>query len=183
MKDLRILALAAGVLLFASCEMMEKDEKVDMDALKTEIQALENSYAEAMMAKDVDALLDFYADDFKSLANEETTITTKEEMRKRMERDFAKDSLPGTYDFQVVDLIAKDDLVIETGKSTYTSADGSAKIGKYVVVWEKMGDSYKTILEIGNNDEHYCKGHMDGEGHGCKCKGEEGCDCDKQKKE
>ena len=77
---------AACVLMFAACNEPAKEEtpaapavtetpKPDMAKIKADIQAVENAWAAAQNAKDVNALMAMYADDAVSMPDGEPLLT------------------------------------------------------------------------------------------------------------
>ena len=60
-----MLVLGIFCLALTSCEPPAGDaaEEVDMEALKAEIQAMEDKYAEGENTKNVDLVMEYYADD------------------------------------------------------------------------------------------------------------------------
>lgn len=158
MKILNLVWMSFLALAVVSCDQVVQntEEPVDLEAVKKEIQEIENSFAQAIMDRNAEAVVEFYADDFLALANEEPMITSKDQMLESLREEFAQDSSQYTLRFEVVDVMAEGDLVIETGRSIGTSAEGMERTGKYLVVWKKFGDTYKTIRDAGNNDERYC---------------------------
>lgn len=143
-------AFAAFVLLFASCQ----PAKPDMDKVRAEIQALENAYADGLNAKDANAVLAYYADDAVSMVNNSPAASGRDALLKMVQEDIANDTTNTTVSFEVVDIFAAGDLVVETGKATDKDADGNVvKTGKYMSLFEKRNGKYVCIRDIYNNDQ------------------------------
>ena len=55
--------------------------------------------------------------------------------------------------FESNKVFSEGNLVVETGKSTITSADGKVLTGKYMILFEKRDGKYVCLREIYNNDQ------------------------------
>lgn len=143
---------AACLLAFTACRQAA-ETPADMAQIKTEIQALEDAWAAALNAKDLDALMAMYADDAVSMPDNAPILSGKAAIRKQQEQEFAATPAGKTYSFEVLDVYGDGNTVTETGKSTYKDAAGKVTgTGKYMVVWKKQGDKYLCIWEIYNSD-------------------------------
>lgn len=144
--------LATYLLTLTACQQAA-ETPVDLAKVKTEIQALEDAWANALSTRDLDALMAMYTDDAVSMPDNAPTVVGKDAIRKEQEQEFAT-SPPGMiYAFEVQDIYANGNTVTETGKSTYKDAAGKViGTGKYMVVWEKQGDKYLCAREIYSND-------------------------------
>jgi uncharacterized protein (TIGR02246 family) len=163
-KTMLLVAYASCVLLFASCKEDEKKEtpaavtvtepaKPDLAQIRSEIVAIENAWAAAQNAKDVNALMAMYADDAVSMPDGEPMLSGKAAIQKKQEADFAKPSKFASIAFETIDVYAQGDVVTEVGKTIYKDAAGKAAGGgKYIAVFEKRGGKYLCIREIYNQD-------------------------------
>ena len=153
-KYLLILVLP---LLALACNQMPAEEPIelDMDALTAEIQAMEDAYAEAQNAGDIEGILVYYADDAVNMPNEKPNVVGKEAIRERLTKKFAKENEDdgGSISFQVESIMADGDLLVEAGSSTYTASNGEVSTGKYVSVFEKRDGKYVCVRDIWNEDE------------------------------
>ncbi len=157
MKKMYVCTALLTALAFTSCDQLPGEStKPDLDQIKSDIQALEDEFARALIDKDAEAIAALYAEDMIVLPNEKPMMDSKEEMLADMKKDFAEDSTRLNIRFEVLDVMAEDDLVIETGKSVSTLADGKEREGKYLVVWKKTGDTYKVLRDIGNSNQSNC---------------------------
>lgn len=152
MKSSVFVALLAGCLLgITACQ--PAGSAIDAAKVKAEIQALEDAWAAALNTRDLDALMALYTDDAVSMANHGPMLTGKAAIRQDQEKDFARQPEGMTFAFEVLDVFANGNTVTETGRSTYTDAAGQVMgTGKYMVVWEKQGDTYRCAREIYNDD-------------------------------
>lgn len=148
-----LLAFAASLFALASCQQTPPPAP-DLAKIRTEIQAMENAYAEAWNARNAAAVMAYYADDAVSLANNSPILTGKEAILKRIEADFASDTSKTTISFEVMDIFAAGDLVVETGKGTFKDAKGAVVMtSKYMSLFEKRNGKYLCIRDCYNNDK------------------------------
>ena len=156
MKNLTNKLLIICLLGFLSaCQAPVVEEPaLDMEAIKADIQAMEDAYAEASNTKNAEAQVAYYADDANSLAPNRATLVGKEAIlaytKKEMAADTSNDS---TIKFEIVDLYADGDLLVEVGRSITTKTDGSTTTGKYMSVFEKRDGKYICIRDIYNADQ------------------------------
>ena len=155
MRKMNFFAILATIILFgtACSQAPEAPAALDMDALKAEIQAMENAYAAAENAKDVEGILVYYADDAVNMPANEPVVVGKEAIRQRLMADFAEGDRHGTISFKVESIMAEGDLLVEAGSSIYTSEDGEESMGKYISVFEKRDGKYVCVRDIWNNDK------------------------------
>ena len=154
MKNLVFVFLAGLCSLLIACEPAAAPEtKVDLDAARTEIQALEDAYAKASNEKNVDAILAYYADDAQRLPDDEPTVKGKAAIRKQVQDEMSSDTSDATVKFNVVDIFADGDLLVEVGESIVTAKDGKERSrGKYMAVYEKRDGKYVCVRDIWNED-------------------------------
>jgi uncharacterized protein (TIGR02246 family) len=156
----------AGFLSLASCKQAEKTEaaasdampaevaKPDMAALKAEIQALENQWADAINKKDLTGLMAMYADDAVSMPDGAPTLTGKAAIQERQAKQFADAKGNITISFQTLDVFGDGDIVTEYGTSTEKDDKGNiVATGKYVATFRNTYGKYICIRELYNNDK------------------------------
>ncbi len=163
-KTFLLVTYVSCVLLLASCQEAEKKEapaaatvtepaKPDLTQIRAEIVAIENAWAAAQNAKDINALMAMYADDAVSMPDGEPMLTGKAAIQKKQTADFAKPSKYASIAFETMDVYAQGDVVTETGKTMYKDAAGKTTGGgKYIAVFEKRDGKYLCIREIYNQD-------------------------------
>jgi uncharacterized protein (TIGR02246 family) len=163
-RTLLLLVLVAPVLLFLpACEGEHKEtehqaEQIDMEAVKAEIQAMEDAFAVADNAKDADAVVAYYADDAQSLAYNAPTDIGKEAIKASVMKNFEKDTMGYTVSFEVTGVWAAGDYATETGTSKTVDKDGNVVYtGKYMTLFEKRDGKYVAIRDCYNRDEDPCK--------------------------
>ncbi|MBK9256086.1 MAG: DUF4440 domain-containing protein [Saprospiraceae bacterium] len=148
--------IAIGILTFTSCKQAPVGEAAtapDMDAIKTEIQAMEDAYATAYSAGDANAVVAYYADDAVSMPANEPSSVGKAAISASIQKSIDERKSPITQTYEVVDLYAEGDLLVETGKSTTKDSTGTViSTGKYMSVFKKVDGKYICIRDISNSD-------------------------------
>lgn len=146
--------LTCVVLLGAySCSApAEKEPAPDLGQIKAEIQAMEDAYAVAENAKDANGVVVYYADDAVNMPNNEPEVSGKEAILNRIKTQMEKDTSGVTVAFQVQNITAAGNYVIEAGKSTVTHPGGKITTGKYLSIFEKRDGRYVCIRDIWNED-------------------------------
>jgi ketosteroid isomerase-like protein len=125
-----------------------------MESVKTEITAMETAFTEASNAKDVEALMAYYADDAQSMPPNKPTLVGKDAIKADVMGEMASDSLKTTTStMAVTDVWAAGDMAVETGTWTVTDEGGEVvNKGKYMSLFEKRDGKYVCIRDIWNTD-------------------------------
>lgn len=156
MKKTLFFLLAATCSLMIACQppaAAPEAAKVDLDAARAEIQALEDTYAKASNEKNVDGVLAYYADDAQRLPDDAPIVKGKDALRKQITEELGADTTGATVKFQVLDIFADGNLLVEVGASVVTAKDGKERSrGKYMAVYEKRDGKYVCIRDIWNED-------------------------------
>jgi uncharacterized protein (TIGR02246 family) len=127
--------------------------EADLDAIKTEIQGLEDAWAAADNAGDVSALLAFYSDDAVSMGGDKPMAVGKAAIQKQLEESMASRPAGSTLQYETLEVFGDEKIVTEVGKITRMDASGkTTSTGKYMAIWEKRDGKYLCIRDIGNND-------------------------------
>lgn len=148
-------AFVAITLLTASCKQsVQEPAKPDLGQIRTEIQALEDAYAAGLNAKNASSVVVYYAEDAISMVNNAPIAVGRDALLKMAQDDIDRDTTNTTVAFEVVDIFAAGDLVVETGKATHTDPQGNVtKTGKYMSLFEKRDGRYVCIRDIYNDDK------------------------------
>ncbi len=167
MNYLRLVTVCVGLSLFViGCNAPDDDKsaktteaaqtdiaKPDLPKLKADIQALENSWAEADNARDTNALAAFYADDAVSLVNNKPMLVGKAAIQQDIAASIAKRAKGATIAYDIIDVFGDENTVTEVGKTTKKDASGKVTYtGKYMAVWEKRNGKYICVRDISNDD-------------------------------
>ncbi|WP_373515894.1 DUF4440 domain-containing protein [Persicitalea sp.] len=157
--SLRLLIAVALLFGLAGCGTAPKETasvpeatgQLDLAKIRTEIQSLETDFGKATTNNDLDALLEYYADDAISMANDAPMLVGKEAIGEH----YKKYVMGGkkTRIYQTIDVFTEGNLVVETGKSTVTDPSGKVSTGKYMALYEKRNGHYVCLREMYNNDE------------------------------
>lgn len=151
---LPLLAMACNQAQTENAEAAEETvAEMDMDAIRAEIQAMEDAYAEAQNAGDIEGILAYYADDAVNMPDNMPNVEGKEAIRERLTEQYQNNADEGgSISFTVEHIMADGELLVEAGSSTYTTGDGEVSTGKYVSVFEKRDGKYVCVRDIWNED-------------------------------
>lgn len=137
------------------CPPVEEPETIDMDAVKTEIMALEAAYETAENERNVDGVMVYYAEDAISFPPEHPALVGKAAIRERIEGNMSPENTT-QIKFETMDVWAAGELATETGKFTVMNADGETlETGTYVSVFEKRDGKYVCVRDIWNEDSDH----------------------------
>jgi uncharacterized protein (TIGR02246 family) len=156
MKNLLMYCLVFATLGLVSCEAPvaedHAEEAIDMTALRAEIQAMEDAFAKAEMAKDAEAVVAYYADDAVSLGPNKPPLVGKPAILANIKANMATDSVTVDQKYTLVDLWAQGNLAVEVGEGVATREDGSKRTGKYLSVFENRDGKWVCIRDSYNNN-------------------------------
>lgn len=140
--------LGLTVLYFSACKAPSA-EKVDLDKLRPEIQAMEDAYAAGEKAKNVDSVVAYYADDATSFNRNEPPSVGMAAIREKIAKGFTRDSVGDYNVYKVVDLYAEGNSVTEIGSWTRMSQAGEKKeSGYYMSYFQKRDGKYKCVRDM-----------------------------------
>ena len=149
-KNMRLFGfLAITALMFSACATTEKEEVIDMEKVKVEIQAMEDAYAAGEKAKDADAVVAYYSDDAISYSRNNQPLSGKAAIRDNMANSIAKDTTGNYNVYKVVDLFAEGNTAIEIGSWTEFDASGNEKEnGNYMSYFQKRDGKYLCVRDM-----------------------------------
>lgn len=149
-KNIRLFAFLAFVaLVLSACATTEKEEVLDMEMVKTEIQAMEDAYAAGEKAKDADAVAAYYSDDAISHSRNKEPLKGKAAIRDNIANSIAKDTTDNYNVYKVVDLFAEGNIAVEIGSWTEFDASGTEKEnGHYMSYFEKRDGKYICVRDM-----------------------------------
>ncbi|MCU0380773.1 MAG: DUF4440 domain-containing protein [Chitinophagaceae bacterium] len=152
---MKLTAPACGLLLlsalfFNACTQPAKEAApLDMAALKTEIQAKEDAFAAAEKAKDADAVAAYYADDAVSYNRNREPLSGKAAIKEGIAQRLAADTTGSLSTYQVVDLFADGDMLVEIGSFTSRNPAGQeTDKGHYMSVFQKRDGKYVCVRDM-----------------------------------
>ncbi len=158
MKQITLFAMIIATALFTlpSCQKMEstaQNAELNMDSVKAQITMLEDGFARASNAKDVDGVAVYYANDAESLANNESTRVGMDAIKAGIKREMDSDTSGSTIAFVTTGVWADGKYATETGTSSITNKDGKVTYtGKYMTLFELRDGKYVAIRDIWNDD-------------------------------
>lgn len=122
---------------------------IDLEKLKTEIQAMEDAFANAEKARDADGVAAYYAEDAVSYNRNAEPVTGKAPIRNKIAEMMAADS-SGTYNvYKVVDLFAEGNTAVEIGSWTVMDSTGTEKEkGFYMSYFQKRDGKYLCVRDM-----------------------------------
>jgi ketosteroid isomerase-like protein len=125
----------------------------DKDAIKTEIQAMEDAFA-AYNARNPDEIL-YYADDAISFSNEKNPLEGKVAIHESIKEDLATFPKAAKISFETKEVHISNDgnQVVEIGG--YTIADSTnikMMSGNFMSLFEKRDGKYICIRDMGSSD-------------------------------
>lgn len=135
-KMLNGIAMAAITVFVIACTPKKEETPaavvVDKEQIKTELQAMETAFAEAMNLRSVSAI-NYYSDDVTSFSQNKPPLVGKAALDKSIKEDN--------------DAMLKGSKVSYTANEVFPSSDGNqvVEIGSYKVV-----DSTDTVIQSGN---------------------------------
>ena len=149
-KNIKLFGLLAiTALMISSCANKEKKEVMNMEKVKSEIQAMEDAFAAGEKAKDADAVAAYYSDDAMSYSRNKQPLSGKSAIRDDIANSIAKDTTENYNVYKVVDLFAEGNSAVEIGSWTVYDVSGNEKDnGYYMAYFEKRDGSYKCIRDM-----------------------------------
>jgi ketosteroid isomerase-like protein len=153
--------LKGGLLLVIITVMIGCNEKkealtstVDEDAIKTEIQAMEDAFAAAYNARNPDEIM-YYADDAISFSNEKDPLEGKAAIHKSIKEDLATFPKAAKISFQTKEVHISNDgnQVVEIGGYTVVDSTNTKMMsGNFMSLFEKRDGKYICIRDMGSSD-------------------------------
>ena len=127
-------------------------EALDMDALKTRIQQKEDALAQAQNNKNIDEALTYYSEDVIAYPPRQEPEVGKEVKRQRYNEMMSKDTTNSTVHYQVIDVFADGDLLVETGEwFDYNAGGDETDKGTYMAIFKLENGEYSCVREIWNS--------------------------------
>jgi ketosteroid isomerase-like protein len=152
--------LASTLLTFIACSPANEHDHehehaaaINMDSVKAQIMAMEEAYAVASNARNVDGVAAYYANDAESLASNEPTRVGMDAIKAGIKKDFEMDTTGATISFNTTGVWAAGNYATETGTSTVKDKAGNViRTGKYMTLFELRDGKYIAIRDIWNDD-------------------------------
>lgn len=166
--------LKTGSLLIALFFVVGTAVSQKNDEVKAKIEKINKEMAKAMMEKNSEANLKYYADDAISLPNNSKMIKGKEAIRKSNEEMMKSGFEVKSFESTTTDIQTNGNMITEIGKYkiklSVPGMEGDMEDeGKYLTIWEQQQDgSLKIKTEIWNTDTNPMENMgmgMEHEGH------------------
>ena len=148
----KLLMLAAAATLLPTCQYAERNhateaKQVDTAADEQAIRANINHWLEFMRAKDAAAIAQFYTEDGAVMPPNMPMGLGREAIQRTWQGIL---QAPGELSFQTEQLVFSSSWDMALDRGTYRFGED---VGKYVVVWRKVGDEWKAAADIFNSDK------------------------------
>jgi ketosteroid isomerase-like protein len=118
------------------------------------IRAIDAKWQKSIAARDVAATVDGYGEDAIMMEPGAPAFVGKQAIRDQWQRELSDKALALTWSVAAVEV--RGDMAFTRGRYnvTYTNAKGVVvdEVGKYLVVWKKVGKDWKVASEIYNAD-------------------------------
>jgi len=127
---------------------------VDKDAIKTEIQAMEDAFAMAYNSRNTDGIM-YYADDAISFSNGKKPLQGKSAIHESMKEDLMTFPKGATISFETKEVHVANDgnQVVEIGGYTVVDSTNTKKMsGNFMSLFEKRDGKYICIRDMGISD-------------------------------
>ena len=158
-KSCRIAIRAAcyGLALFAFGCAQQQSAPDTRAADEAAIREADTAWSKVAAAKQLDAMVAYYADDTSALWPNQPILTGKEAIRKAWEPMLQSPGFSLSFQPVKVEAARSGDLGYSQGTYELTMNDPKGNPvmdrGKYVVVWKKQADgSWKALADIFNSD-------------------------------
>jgi len=160
-KHIYSIAFVAAFLvctLFALQACQRHPEPDTRAADEAAIRSAAEAWSKAILAKDLDQTLSFYADDAEYLPANRPTASTPAQRRQVWVEDYALPGFSSTEVTKKIEVARSGDLAYQSGTYVVTTLDSQGRstqsTGKFIVVWKKQADGHwKAVADIDNADQ------------------------------
>ena len=137
-------------MFFSACSTPATETKtVDLEKVKTDIQAMEDAYAAGEKAKDVNAVAAYYADDATSYPRERAPQVGIAAIKEGIAKGFTGDSTKNYNVYKLVDLFAEGNMVVEIGSwNRMDSAGAKVSDGHYMSYFQNRNGKYVCVRDM-----------------------------------
>jgi ketosteroid isomerase-like protein len=149
-KQIKLFGILAGTLLILSaCATTEKEEALDMEKVRIEIQAMEDAFTAGEKAKDADAVAAYYSDDAISYSRNSTPLSGKAAITASISNNMVKDTLGNYSVYKLVDVFAEGNTAIEVGSWVQFDASGKeVDNGNFMSYFQKRDGKYLCVRDM-----------------------------------
>ncbi len=147
--------------LFHSCENAKGDTRtevatIDKEAIRAEISAMENTYADAVNMGNADQAAAYYAEDATSYHQNEPPVVGKQAIKESLAKEIALLPKGSRINFITEDIMVSSDgnQVVETGRYTLSDATNpEALSGNFISIFEKRDGKYVCVKDMSVSDQ------------------------------
>lgn len=159
-KMLAGIAVSTVAILLIACQPKKEEAApaapatVDKEQIKTELQAMETAFADALNAGKTEGI-NYYADDATSFEQNQPPLVGKAAIDAKLADD-VKDSAGTKVTFTANEVFPSNDgnQVVEIGSYKVTDATNTVKYsGNYMALFEKRDGKYVCIRDMGASDK------------------------------
>jgi len=149
-KNIRFFGfLAFAALTISACVTTENEESLDMEKIRSEIQAMEDGYAAGEKANDAEAVVAYYSNDAISYSQNKQPLSGKAAIKESIANNIAKDTTENYNVYKVVDLYAEGNTAIEIGSWTeFDAAGNEMENGNYMSYFQKRDGKYICVRDM-----------------------------------
>lgn len=145
--------VAMVAMLFVACAKPapapEAPKPVNLDSLRTAIQAMEDAYAAGEKAKDAAAVVAYYSDDAVSYGRNKEPEVGREAIKNTIAKRLAEDTTVSVNVYKVVDLFAEGDQAVEIGSwQELNPAGEETGRGHYMSFFQKRDGKYVCVRDM-----------------------------------
>lgn len=140
-------------LFIASCSApVEAPKPVDMEALKVDIQKIEDAYAAAEKVKDAEGVAAYYGEDAVSYNRNEEPTVGRAAIKDRIAARLVKDTTGNHNVYKVVDLFAEGTMAVEIGSWKTLNPEGQeVDKGYYMSYFQNSNGKYLCVRDMSVN--------------------------------
>jgi ketosteroid isomerase-like protein len=149
-KQIKLFGILAGTLfILSACATTEKEEALDMEKVRIEIQAMEDAFTAGEKAKDADAVAAYYSDDAISYSRNSTPLSGKAAITASISNNMAKDTLGNYSVYKLVAVFAEENTAIEVGSWVQFDASGKeVDNGNFMSYFQKRDGKYLCVRDM-----------------------------------
>jgi ketosteroid isomerase-like protein len=141
--------------LLGSCAASQKPV-VDAAAIKTQVADVNQKFLAAVTAKDIDAVVNTYSSDARSLPANMARADGHDAIRTTWGEFLKTPGLNLAFTSSDVSVSEAGDIAIDVGAYEMTSTGPKGEpmkdVGKYVTIFKKVGDEWKIAVDTFNSD-------------------------------
>ena len=150
---MKIIATFLIILALVSCNQTKVDKKAEGE----KVMQLSKEWSQTISTKDVDKIVDYWADDAFVMQEGQAPLKGKQAIRQMVEESYKMPGFRISWQPQSVEVSDNGDMayVIENAQVSFTDSTGKAVTinNKAVSIWRKQADgSWKNAVDISTAD-------------------------------